>query len=78
MDEKYKWEAVKHFQDNWDINATDFVSMLEASTAKTGNLLPASYYFSRAMIIRFAQADEEAVRAMFILYKYIPLAAFSR
>ena len=22
--EKYKWEAVKCFQDNWDINAKDF------------------------------------------------------
>ena len=23
-EEKYKWEAVKHFQDHWDINASDF------------------------------------------------------
>ena len=23
-DEKYKWEAVKWFQDNWDVNAPDF------------------------------------------------------
>ena len=23
-DEKYKWEAVKWFQDNWDVNAADF------------------------------------------------------
>ena len=22
-EEKYKWEAVKWFQDNWDVNATD-------------------------------------------------------
>ena len=22
-DEKYKWEAVKWFQDNWDVNAPD-------------------------------------------------------
>lgn len=25
-DEKYKWEAVKHFQDNWDVNAPDFAT----------------------------------------------------
>ena len=25
--EKYKWEAVKCFQDNWDINAKDFADM---------------------------------------------------
>ena len=37
--EKYKWEAVKHFQDNWDINADDFAEMLERALAKTYNLL---------------------------------------
>ncbi len=25
--EKYKWEAVKWFQDHWDINANDFADM---------------------------------------------------
>ena len=25
--EKYKWEAIKHFQDHWDINADDFCEM---------------------------------------------------
>lgn len=24
-EEKYKWEAIKCFQDNWDINAQDFL-----------------------------------------------------
>ena len=37
--EKYKWEAVKCFQDNWDVNAEDFVDMLNRSLAKTFNLL---------------------------------------
>lgn len=23
-DEKYKWEAVKHFQDHWDLDAENF------------------------------------------------------
>ena len=26
--EKYKWEAVKWFQDNWDVNAQNFPEML--------------------------------------------------
>lgn len=26
--EKYKWEAVKCFQDNWNVNAEDFADML--------------------------------------------------
>ena len=28
-DEKYKWIAVKHFQDNWNIDAPDFAEMLK-------------------------------------------------
>lgn len=29
--EKYKWEAVKCFQDNWDVKAEDFADMLSRS-----------------------------------------------
>lgn len=38
-DEKYKWQAVKCFQDNWDIHAVDFAAMLAKSLKKTANLL---------------------------------------
>ena len=27
-DEKYKWRAVKHFQEHWDMDAADFAGML--------------------------------------------------
>ena len=47
--EKYKWEAVKCFQDNWDINASDFADMLERSLTKTYNLLASINNFPRAM-----------------------------
>ncbi len=30
-EEKYKWEAVKCFKDNWDVNAVDFSEMLSRS-----------------------------------------------
>ena len=30
-DEKYKWEMVKCFQVNWDVNADDFAAMLTKS-----------------------------------------------
>ena len=30
-DEKYKWEAVQCFQENWDINSPDFAQMLKKS-----------------------------------------------
>ena len=34
-EEKYKWEAVKWFQDNWDVNAPDFAEMLFFSNVDT-------------------------------------------
>ncbi len=65
-EEKYKWEAVKHFQDNWDVSAPDFAEMLVRATNKTGNLLASMNYYPRGMLRQFAGADAEAVRAMFI------------
>ena len=64
--EKYKWEAVKWFQDNWDVNATDFAEMLNRSLDKTSNLLTSLKNFPRGMIVEFAKATPEEVRAMFI------------
>lgn len=65
-DEKYKWIAVKHFQDHWDIEAADFLAMFLDATQKTDNLLTAFRYYPQGMIKEFAQADPEATRAMFI------------
>ena len=64
--EKYKWEAVKWFQDNWDVNAADFPEMLSRSLDKTFNLLASNNNFPKGMIVGFAKAAPEEVRAMFI------------
>ncbi len=63
--EKYKWEAIKTFQDNWAIDATDFADMLSRSLAKTENLLTARNYLAREMIKELAQTAPEKVRGMF-------------
>lgn len=65
-DEKYKWEAVKWFQDNWDVNAPDFAEMLNRSLDKTFNLLASNNNFPKGMIVGFAKSAPEEVRAMFI------------
>ncbi|MBQ3946748.1 MAG: AAA family ATPase, partial [Alphaproteobacteria bacterium] len=65
-DEKYKWQAVKHFQDNWDINAEDFGKMFETATEKTSNLLAAANFFPRGMIINFSKENQEKTRQMFV------------
>jgi len=64
-DEQYKWIAVKHFQDHWDIDAPDFGAMFKEATSKNINLLDSMNYFPRGMILEFAKADQEAVRSMF-------------
>ena len=65
-EEKYKWEAVRWFQDNWDVNATDFAEMMSRSLDKTFNLLASNNNFPKGMIVGFAKAAPEEVRAMFI------------
>lgn len=65
-DEKYKWEAVKCFQVNWDVNSDDFTYMLAKALSQTGNLLASVNNFPARMITKFAEIAEEEVRAMFI------------
>ena len=64
-EEKYKWEAVKFFQDNWNIEAENFQTMFEKATSKHKNLLTAKSFFPRKMILDFANEQPERVRKMF-------------
>lgn len=64
-DERYKWEAIRHFQAHWDLDADNFGDMFKAATDKTYNLLASGYAYPRAMIGNFAKADDEATRQMF-------------
>lgn len=66
-DEKYKWEAVKCFQDNWYVEADGFADMLTKSLSKTYNLLASANNFPAKMITEFAQTASEEVRSMFIV-----------
>ena len=51
-DERFKWEAVKYFQENWDIDAEDFHEMIARTLNKpniyagmlaSANNFPAAY-----------------------------------
>ena len=65
--EDYKWKAIKHFQKNWDINASDLGAMLELALAKTDTLLVSNFYFAKGMLVRFAQEDPEGLREQFLI-----------
>ncbi|MDD6338564.1 MAG: AAA family ATPase [Lentisphaeria bacterium] len=64
-EEQYKWEAVKCFQDNWQIDAADFLSMMKAAFAKKGNLLDTNGNYPFAWIKEVSQIAPEEVRSMF-------------
>ncbi len=63
--EKYKWVAIQHFQNRWNIESSDFAGMLDQALSKTYNLLTSGYYYARRMIVRFAKEDPEGVRKLF-------------
>ena len=65
-DESFKWEAVKCFQDNWNIDAEDFADMLKRSLAKTYGLLASMNNFPRQMIEIFAEEAPDKVKMMFV------------
>ena len=64
-DEEYKWEAIKCFQENWDINSEDILSMLNRAFNKAANLLTGYNYFPIGMIKAFAEREPDTVKNMF-------------
>lgn len=65
-DEIYKWHAVKCFQDNWDIDSVNFLTMLESSFALAKNLLDSGLYFPKQMLLLYTAKDPETVRQLFV------------
>ena len=62
--EKYKWESVTHFQQNWNPNAPDFAAMLEQALPGN-NLLASARYFPKGMITFLAREFPEKIRNAF-------------
>ncbi len=63
--EIYKWKAIKHFQENWDIGADDFKTMLKSSFAKAKNLMDAGSYYPRRMLYQFADFEPALIKSAF-------------
>lgn len=64
-EERYKWEAIKWYQDHWDIETPDFASMVETAFEKFYNLLMSGMYYPYKMLCEFAKAEPETVRNLF-------------
>lgn len=63
--EIYKWEAVKMFQDNWDLEAPDITTMIANSFSKTGNLMDSGQYFPRRMLTAYAKQRPNDLKPIF-------------
>ena len=64
-DEKFKWEAVAHFQKYWNMDAPNFGEMFKEATGRTGSLLASNHAYAKAMIENFAEVDDDATRELF-------------
>lgn len=63
--EKFKWEAIKQFQDNWDPEAEDFGKMLDTALLKTDRMLTMRNYLAKGMIVDLATNAPQELREMF-------------
>jgi 5-methylcytosine-specific restriction enzyme B len=66
-DELYKWEAMKNFHDNWNIESHDFQNMFDKSfhSDYTDNLWANPHWFPKAVMLDFIKYDKERIREMF-------------
>lgn len=64
-DNKFKWQIVKQFKDNWNLDAENIHGMLNASIADC-SLLASVNCFPRRMLLEFAKQEPEEVRKMFV------------
>lgn len=71
LDEKYKWEAIKWFQEHWNIKAEDFSGMFSKATEKTVNLLASVNNYPRKMIIDYAKQQVNIWKIILFLKKDI-------
>ena len=62
--EVYKWYAIDHFQQHWDINAVDFYEMFKESFKKRGNLV---YQNSFSFLDALGKHFPEQLRNLFII-----------
>jgi len=65
QEEIYKWEAVKCYKDNWNLDAENFYEMLSSSFRMTKNLMDSGQYFPLRMLVNYAEHRPNVVRQLF-------------
>ncbi len=65
--DNYKWEALQHFQDNWNINAPDFKTMYDKSLFESPlhNVWKQKNWYPKEIMLRFIDLNVDMVRQLF-------------
>lgn len=63
--EKYKLEMLLNYKKHWDINASDFFSMLSKSMKQDNNIFQSSKYFPLKSLLSICKNDPEKIRSLF-------------
>ena len=77
--ERYKWEAVAHYKQHWNIEAEDFAGMVQEAfrwageqykrprdgKKDGGNLLTSSMYYPYRMLVTLSTFEPETMRSLF-------------
>lgn len=63
----YKWESLRIFQENWDIDAPDFAAMYNRSlqNSQTRRLWSRENFAPKEMLLKFIAMQPDFVRSMF-------------
>ncbi len=66
-DEEYKWESLRNFQNNWDIDAPDFAEMYDQSlqNSVSKRMWTGQNFYPKEMMLKLIKLDTEFVRRMF-------------
>ena len=64
-EERYKWKAIHTYKKAWNIDASNFAYMLSSAFKDSANLLQAGSYYPYKMLMTYAEAEPEKVRALF-------------
>lgn len=62
--ELYKWKAIKHFQEHFDLEAIELASNIEISMDEAKNLLASGKYWPKRMLRKNAELAPERVREL--------------
>ena len=69
LDEQFKWQSIKYFNENWDIDAADFHEMITNTLNKPNiyaGMLASANNFPVGFIVAASKKEPETVRKMFV------------